>query len=377
MATINYLTTVQFDFGAVKLVGTECKRLGISRPLIVSDKGVRASGLLERVRENLAAELGFELYDGTPPNPTEAAVLQALEQYRLAQANGIIAIGGGSSIDLGKAVALLATHPAPLAQYAAVEGGAPKITAAVAPLIAIPTTAGTGSEVGRGSVIVLADGRKLGFLSPHLLPKVALCDPELTVGLPPMLTAATGMDAVAHCIETFLAPAVNPPAEAIAIDGLTRAAAHLERATRNGQDREARWNMMMAAMEGALAFQKGLGAVHALSHPLGALPNLKLHHGTLNAVLLPAVLRFNRPNVGDKLPRLAAAMGLPPSADVAEAVARLNARLGLPAGLKAMGVPREALPGIAQLAPKDHCHATNPRPATVADYQRMLEESFA
>jgi hypothetical protein len=376
MATINYLTTVQFDFGAVKLVGAECKRLGISRPLIVSDKGVRATGLLERLRENLPAELGFELYDGTPPNPTEAAVLRALEQYRLAQANGIIAVGGGSSIDLGKAVALLATHAAPLAQYAAVEGGAPKITAAVAPLIAIPTTAGTGSEVGRGSVIVLDDGRKLGFLSPHLLPKVALCDPELTFGLPPMLTAATGMDAVAHCIETFLAPAVNPPAEAIAIDGLTRAAAHLDRATRNGQDHEARWNMMMAAMEGALAFQKGLGAVHALSHPLGALPDLKLHHGTLNAVLLPAVLRFNRPNVGDKLTRLAAAMGLPPNADVAEAVAQLNARLGLPAGLKAMGVPREALPGIAQLAPKDHCHATNPRPATAADYQRMLEESF-
>jgi alcohol dehydrogenase class IV len=376
MATINYLTTVQFDFGAIKLVGAECKRLGISRPLIVSDKGVRATGLLERLRENLGAELGFELYDGTPPNPTEAAVLEALGRYRISQANGIIAIGGGSSIDLGKAVALLATHAAPLAQYAAVEGGAPKITAAVAPLIAIPTTAGTGSEVGRGSVIVLDDGRKLGFLSPHLLPKVALCDPELTFGLPPSLTAATGMDAVAHCVETFLAPAVNPPAEAIAIDGLTRAAAHLERATRNGQDHEARWNLMMAAMEGALAFQKGLGAVHALSHPLGALPDLKLHHGTLNAVLLPAVLRFNRPNVGDKLARVAGAMGLPPAADVADAIAQLNARLGLPAGLGAMGVPRKALPGIAQLAPKDHCHATNPRPATVADYQRMLEESF-
>jgi alcohol dehydrogenase class IV len=184
------------------------------------------------------------------------------------------------------------------------------------------------------------------------------------------------MDAVAHCVETFLAPAVNPPAEAIAIDGLTRAAAHLERATRNGQDHEARWNLMMAAMEGALAFQKGLGAVHALSHPLGALPDLKLHHGTLNAVLLPAVLRFNRPNVRDKLARVAGAMGLPPAADVADAIAQLNARLGLPAGLGAMGVPRKALPGIAQLAPKDHCHATNPRPATVADYQRMLEESF-
>jgi hypothetical protein len=376
MATISYLTTVQFDYGAIRLVGAECKRLGIGRPLIVTDKGIRASGLLDRLREQLPPELGFEVYDDTPPNPTEAAVLQALARYRQAQADGIVAMGGGSSLDLGKAVALLATHPAPLKQYAAVEGGVPKITPAVAPLIAIPTTAGTGSEVGRGSVIVLEDGRKLGFLSPHLLPKVALCDPELTFGLPPVLTAATGMDAMAHCIETFLAPAVNPPAEAIALDGLTRAAAHIERATRDGRDREARWNMMMAAMEGALAFQKGLGAVHALSHPLGALPDLKLHHGTLNAVLLPAVLRFNRPNVGDKYARLAAAMGLPAGADVADAVAKLNARIGLPPGLKAMGVARDALAAIAQLAPKDHCHATNPRAASVADYQALLEESY-
>jgi alcohol dehydrogenase class IV len=376
MATISYLTTVQFDFGAIKLVGGECKRLGITRPLIVTDRGIRASGLLDRLREALGPELGFEVFEDTPANPTEAAVLQALAQYAKIPANGIVAMGGGSSMDLGKAVALLATHPAPLAQYAAVEGGVPRITAAVAPLIAIPTTAGTGSEVGRGSVIILDDGRKLGFLSPHLLPKVALCDPELTFGLPPILTAATGMDAVAHCIETFLAPAVNPPAEAIAIDGLTRAGAHIERATSNGHDRDARWNMMMAAMEGALAFQKGLGAVHALSHPLGALHDLKLHHGTLNAVLLPAVLRFNRPNVGDKLARIGRAMGLAEGADVAQAVADLNRRLGLPAGLKAMGVPRAALAQIAEAAPKDHCHATNPRPASVRDYLGILEESY-
>jgi len=376
MATISYLTTVQFDFGAIKLVGGECKRLGITRPLIVTDRGIRASGLLDRLREALGPELGFEVFEDTPANPTEAAVLQALAQYAKIPANGIVAMGGGSSMDLGKAVALLATHPAPLAQYAAVEGGVPRISAAVAPLIAIPTTAGTGSEVGRGSVIILDDGRKLGFLSPHLLPKVALCDPELTFGLPPILTAATGMDAVAHCIETFLAPAVNPPAEAIAIDGLTRAGAHIERATSNGHDRDARWHMMMAAMEGALAFQKGLGAVHALSHPLGALHDLKLHHGTLNAVLLPAVLRFNRPNVGDKLARIGRAMGLAEGADVAQAVGDLNRRLGLPAGLKAMGVPPAALAQIAEAAPKDHCHATNPRPASVRDYLGILEESY-
>jgi alcohol dehydrogenase class IV len=376
MATISYLTTVQFDYGAIKLAGTECKRLGIARPLVVTDRGIRASGLLETLRASLASATSFDVYDDTPPNPTEAAARQALAQYRQTGADGIIAIGGGSSLDLGKAVALLATHPEPLVQYAAVEGGAARITAAVAPLIAIPTTAGTGSEVGRGSVIVLDDGRKLGFLSAYLLPKVALCDPELTIGLPPLLTAATGMDAIAHCVETFLSAAVNPPAEAIAIDGLARAAAHIERATADGRDREARWNMMMAAMEGALAFQKGLGAVHSLSHPLGALPGLKLHHGTLNAVVMPAVLRFNRPTVGDKLARIGRAMGLSEGTDVAQAVADLNRRLGLPPGLQAMGVPRAALPGIAEAAPKDHCHATNPRPASVSDYLGMLEEAF-
>jgi len=376
VATINYLTTVQFDFGAIKLAGGECARLGIKRPLIVTDRGIRASGLLDRLRENLDTALGFEVFDGTPPNPTEEAATQALAQYRAVGADGIIAMGGGSSLDLGKAVALLATHPAPFVQYAAVEGGAAKITAAVAPLIAIPTTAGTGSEVGRGSVMVLNDGRKLGFLSPYLLPKVAICDPELTFGLPPMLTAATGMDAIAHCIETFLSPLVNPPAEAIALDGLARASAHIERATRDGRDRDARWNMMMAAMEGALAFQKGLGAVHALSHPLGALHDLKLHHGTLNAVLLPAVIRFNAPAVGDKLGRLGQAMGLKAGADVALAIAQLNSRLGLPAGLKSMGVPNEALQGIAEAAPKDHCHGTNPRKPTVEEYRRLLDEAY-
>jgi 4-hydroxybutyrate dehydrogenase len=376
VATINYLTTVQFDFGAIKLVSDECKRLGIKRPLIVTDRGIRATGLLDRLREHLDPALGFEVYDGTPPNPTEAAALEAVAQFRKLNADGVIAMGGGSSLDLGKAVALLATHPGPFVQYAAVEGGVAKITSAVAPLIAIPTTAGTGSEVGRGSVMVLNDGRKLGFLSPYLLPKVAICDPELTFGLPPMLTAATGMDAIAHCIETFLSPLVNPPAEAIAIDGLTRAAAHIERVTRDGKDRDARWNMMMAAMEGAMAFQKGLGAVHALSHPLGALHDLKLHHGTLNAVLLPAVINFNAPAVGDKIARLGQAMGLPKGADVAQSIHQLNAKLGLPKGLKAMGVPEGALQGIAEAAPKDHCHGTNPRQPTVPEYRGLLNEAY-
>lgn len=376
MATISYLTTVQFDFGALGLVQAEMQKLNIRKPLIVTDRGVDAAGLLARLVNAIGAAAKPLVFDRTPANPTEDAVIAATDLYRNGGCDGIIAIGGGSSIDLGKATALLATHPAPLQQYAAIEGGVSKITGSIAPVIAIPTTAGTGSEVGRGCLIVMKSGLKLGLLSPHLLPKVAICDPELTLGLPPGLTAATGLDAIAHCIETYLSSAINPPADAIALDGLRRAVRHIERATANGNDREARWNMMMAATEGAMAFQKGLGAVHALSHPLGAIHELQLHHGTLNAVLLPAVLRFNGTHVGEKLAALNEAMGLAPGADTAEAIHALNRRLGLPDGLGAMGVKRDMLAQIAQLATKDHCHATNPRKATAEDYLSLLEESF-
>ena len=376
MATITYLTTIQFDFGALRLLPGELQRLGVRRPLVVTDRGVAAAGLLARVTDAIGDAADARVWDGTPPNPTEDAVMLAAQVYRDSACDGLVAVGGGSSIDLAKAVALIATHPEPLLQYAAVEGGVARITPKVAPLIAIPTTAGTGSEVGRGSVIVMRNGRKLGLLSPHLLPRVALCDPELTLGLPPMLTAATGMDAIAHCIETFCAPAVNPPAEAIALDGLRRGSAHIERATRDGSDRQARWEMMMASMEGAMAFQKGLGAVHSLSHPLGALPGRALHHGTLNAVLLPEVLRFNAPVLEAKARTLTDAMGLPAGTDPAAFIEGLNARLGLPAGLAAMGVQRADLPGIAEAALLDHCHATNPRVATRDDYLGMLEAAF-
>jgi hypothetical protein len=374
MALITYLTTIHFDHGALAQVGAECRRVGIARPLVVTDPGLAAGPLVVRLREALGA-LPWTLYAATPANPTEAAVLDALARYGEAGCDGVVAFGGGSSLDLGKAVALLATHAPPLAQYALVEGGVARIGPQVAPLIAVPTTAGTGSEVGRGAVIVLRDGRKVGLISPHLVPRAAICDPDLTLGLPPLLTAATGMDAVAHCIETFLSPAVNPPADAIALDGLARAWRHLEPAVRDGADRTSRWHMMMAATEGAMAFQKGLGAVHALSHPLGALP-LALHHGTLNAVLLPEVLRFNAAQVGDKLERLAQVMGLAAGAEVAAAIAAMNARIGLPRGLGDMGTPRDALAAIAAAAVRDHCHATNPRPATVDDYAGILERSY-
>lgn len=381
MALITYLTRIQFDFGALKLLDAELQLLGMRRPLVVTDKGVIAAGLWDKVKANLPGNMPLTIYDGTPENPTEPAMREALALYKAQGCDGIIAIGGGSPMDLAKAVGLMATHPGDALQpYAMVEGGMSKITSKVAPIVAIPTTSGTGSEVSRGGVIIMDSGRKLAIGSPHLIPRLALVDPELTLGLPPHLTAGTGMDAIAHCMETFMAPSVNPPAEAIALDGLDKAWRHLERAVRDGSDREARWNMAMAAMEGAMCFQKGLGAVHALSHPAGGLKGYRLHHGTLNAVFMPAVVRFNAPAVGDKIARMARVMGLPESAasgdGLAEAIAAMNARIGIPPGLKAMGVPESVFAAIADGALGDHCHLTTPRQPTRAEYLGLIEASY-
>ena len=381
MALITYLTRIQFDFGALKLLESELQLLGVRRPLIVTDKGVIAAGLWAKVKERLPGNMPIVLYDDTPENPTEAAMREALKLYKDEGRDGIVAIGGGSPMDLAKAVGLMATHPGPSLQpYSFVEGGAAKITAAVAPIVAIPTTAGTGSEVSRGGVIIMDSGRKLAIGSPHLIPKLALVDPELTLGLPPHLTAGTGMDAFTHNIECFLSNAFNPPADAIALDGLEKAWRHVERATRDGSDREARYNMAMAAMEGAMVFQKGLGAVHALSHPTGGLKGYRLHHGTLNAVYLPAVLRFNEPAVGDKYKRVANLMGLSEreanAAGVADAVSALNERLGIPKGLGAMGVKQDVVEQIAEGALGDHCHQSTPRQPTKAEYVQLIEASW-
>jgi len=382
MALIFYLTHVHLGFGTVNELKSECARVGIRRPMIVTDKGVAAAGLAQRAIDATGG-LPVTVFDETPSNPTEAMVLKATAQYKDAGCDGLIAIGGGSSIDLAKGIAIAATHPEPLTTYATIEGGSTKITEAAAPLIAIPTTAGTGSEVARGAIIILEDGRKLGFHSWHLLPKSAICDAELTLGLPPALTAATGMDAIAHCIETFLAPAFNPPADGIALDGLERAWANIERATRDGADRDARLNMMSASMQGAMAFQKGLGCVHSLSHPLGGVKvdgKTGLHHGTLNAVVLPAVLRFNETAEtvvrDNRYARMRRVMNLPAGADLAQAVHDLTARLGLPTGLRQMGVPEDALEHVVEGALLDHCHKTNPRIATADDYRHMLAESM-
>ncbi|MDR0213189.1 MAG: iron-containing alcohol dehydrogenase [Comamonas sp.] len=378
MAFINYVTQIQFDFGAVKLLRQECERVGINKPLIVTDPGVKAAGILQKALDALG-DLPHAVFDQTPSNPTEAAVRSAAELYKARHCDGLIAVGGGSAIDCAKGVAIAATHEGPLSHYATIEGGSPRIGAHVAPLIAVPTTSGTGSEVARGAIIIVDDHRKLGFHSWHLVPKTAICDPELTYGLPPMLTAATGMDAIAHCMETFMAAAFNPPADGIALDGLTRGWAHIERATRNGLDGEARRQLMSASMQGAMAFQKGLGCVHSLSHSLGGV-NPRLHHGTLNAMFLPAVVLFNASAESvqreDRLNRMAHAMGLASGSDIPEAIRDMNARLGLPSGLAAMGVEAGQFKAVIDGALKDHCHATNPRLASAQDYEQLLSSSL-
>jgi len=378
MALIYYVTQIQFEFGAVKLLKAECERVGISRPLIVTDQGVKAAGVLQKALDALPG-LRVAVFDETPSNPTEAAVRAAVLAYQAGGCDGLIAVGGGSAIDCAKGVAIAATHEGPLTHYATIEGGSPRITDRVAPIIAVPTTSGTGSEVARGAIIIVDDHRKLGFHSWNLVPKAAICDPELTLGLPPKLTAATGMDAIAHCMETFMAPAFNPPADGIGLDGLARGWAHIERATRDGSDREARLNMMSASMQGAMAFQKGLGCVHSLSHSLGGV-DPRLHHGTLNAMFLPAVIAFNAQAESirkeNRLQRMAHAMGLASGSDIGEAIKDMNARLGLPKGLAEMGVTAAQFDAVIKGAMADHCHKTNPRIATEDDYREMLAQSL-
>jgi 4-hydroxybutyrate dehydrogenase len=376
MPVMNFLTQCVFDAGALKQLAALAKGKGITRPFIVTDAGIKASGILAKVEDALGvAPAG--VFAETVSNPTETQTKIAAKLYNESGADGIIAVGGGSSMDHAKAIGLLASHSEPLETYAAIIGGAKKI-GKIPPLIAIPTTAGTGSEVSVGMVIIMENGRKETFASPNLIPVVALCDPDLTLGLPAGLTAATGMDALTHCIEAVLTPSINPPAEGIGYDGAQRAFGQgmLVRAVKDGSDAEARWHMMMASYEGALAFVKGLGGVHALSHAAGRLEQKKLHHGTLNAVFLPHILRFHHGAADAKYVRLRQVMGLKAGADLADAIQDLNNTIGIPKNLTAMGLAASDAPGIVDYALKDLAHFGNPRPMSADDYAKVYETAL-
>jgi len=353
----SYLTDIHFGDGVVECLPDVLGQLGVSRPLIVSDPGLTELGLVDRL--NVSASV---LFDDVETNPSERSARRALLRYRSERCDGIVALGGGSPMDLAKCVGLMVHHQEPLESYTISRGGTRRITANMPPLVAVPTTSGSGSEVGRAALLVLDSLGKMGFLSPFLLPRAAVCDPALTLTCPPSVTAACGMDALAHCVEAFCSVRFNPIADAIALDGFERGTAHIELAVEDGTRRDARREMMLCALEGGLAFQKGLGAVHSLSHPLGGLVGRRLHHGTLNAIFLPHVLRFNHEACASKMDTLAHRMGLRDGWALPDALARLNGRLGLPTRLKDLGITYDEVGPLAELAWRDHCTPTNPRP---------------
>jgi alcohol dehydrogenase class IV len=374
MAQMNYLTQCIFDFGALAQLPKVLKGLGATRPFIVTDPGLKANGLLDQLLGALG-QPPAGVFAETPANPTESSSTKAAEAYRASGADSIIALGGGSSMDLAKAVGLMVTHEGPFERLGATQRGS-RFIGKIPPLLAMPTTSGTGSEVSPGAVVILDNGRKETFVSPFLVPAAAICDPELTLGLPPLLTAATGMDAMTHCIEAVLSIVVHPPAEAIGVDGVERAMIWLERAVKDGSDKEARWQMMMASYEGALAFAKGLGAVHGLSHALGRIGELKLHHGTLNAVILPHSLAMIGNAAEAKFARLRRALGLAPNADLPQAIADLNQRIGLPASLSQMGVTEAHWPSTRDYAVSDLATLTNAVPFDGEKYDELFRRAL-
>jgi len=375
MPVINFVTPCIFDHGAITKLGRTMAGLKITRPFVVTDPGIKQVGLLDKVIAQIPGE--YEVFAETEPNPTERQVMDVTAQYKDSGCDGIVALGGGSSMDLAKAVGLMASHEGPLEQYGATVGGG-KLIKTIPPLIAIPTTAGTGSEVSVGAVVIQENGLKQTFASPKLVPATAICDPELTLGLPAGLTAATGMDAVTHCIEAVLSPQVNPPAEGIGLEGLGRAVGDgwLIKAVKDGSDKDARWNMMMASLEGALAFVKGLGAVHALSHASGRMHELKLHHGTLNAIFLPHVLRVNEGAAPNKYHRLRQMMNLKEGADLGDAIQELNETIGIPTKLSDIGMSMEHGDSVVEYAMKDLAHYGNPRPLEREEYEKLFEAAL-
>jgi len=384
ISTFSFPTKVVFGCGAVKRLPACLEETGVRKPLIVTDPGVRATLVFAAVVSVLEeAGVPHGVFDGVHANPIEEDVLASAELYQSAGCDGAVGLGGGSPLDVSKAVVVMARHQGALTELEWQAGGMERMRGPYDPIIAIPTTAGTGSEVGRSSVITSRKlGRKIIIFSPWLMPKRAILDPELTVGLPPFLTAATGMDAFTHCLESLTCPQFHPLCDAIAIHGLELVIRYLERATRNGKDIEARGYMQVAAAMGAIAFQKDLGATHSLAHPLST--EFGLNHGLANALCLPAVMRFNLEAAASHYARLAALFGAPvhqmteeeAAARSVQEVESMIERLGITRGLRHHGVPQESLGPLSLKALEDSCHRTNIRPCTQSDLLRLYEASW-
>lgn len=375
IVTWGFPTTVVFGNGALSVLGDHVKRVKGTRALIVADAGVVKAGITEKVLKVLeGAQIAARVFDKVDPNPVEKNVDDGVAAYRDQGADVIVSVGGGSPLDVGKLIALRVNHDRPMHEYDDAIGGDAHITPNVPPIITIPTTAGTGSEVGRSGVLTLeATGRKTVIFSPYFMAKASILDPELTVSMPPRVTAATGFDALTHNIEAYLALGDHPMADGIALMGIELCAKHLPRAVEAGADLVARGAMMKAAMMGAVAFQKGLGVCHSLAHPLSSEKNL--HHGLANALCLPAVADFNNGAVPDRIERVRRIVDLN-ATSLSNALRAFREKVGLPNGLAAEGVTKADIPKLADKAMEDACHRLNPRPVTRDDVVKLYELSL-
>ena len=375
-ANWSYPTAIKMGAGRISELADHCKALGMKKPILITDRGLAAMPITQKALDVLeAGGLGRAIFADVDPNPNDRNLDAGVKAFKAGGHDGVVAFGGGSGLDLGKCVAFMAGQTRPVWDFedigdwwtrASVEG--------IAPIVAVPTTAGTGSEVGRASVITNSETHtKKIIFHPKFLPGVTICDPELTVGMPKSITAGTGMDAFAHCLEAFSSPFYHPMSQGIALEGMRLVKEYLPRAFRDGTDLEARTNMMSAAAMGAVAFQKGLGAIHSLSHPVGAIYHT--HHGTTNAVVMPPVLRFNRPAIEDRLASAAAYLGIAGGFNgFYDFVLKLREELGIPDKLAALGVGTDRIDEMAVMAVADPSTGGNPVELTVEAATRLFHE---
>ena len=371
----SYPTSVRFGAGRIAEIAEACRVAGIRKPLLVTDRGLASMEITAKTRALVeTAGLGNAMFSEVDPNPSDLNVAAGLKVYREGGFDGVIAFGGGSALDLGKTIAFMAGQTRPLWDFEDIGDWWTRANpAGIHPIVAVPTTAGTGSEVGRAGLITnSALHEKKIIFHPKMLPSVVICDPELTVGMPKFITAGTGLDAFAHCVEAYSSPHYHPMSQGIALEGMRLVKEYLPRAYADGGDIEARAHMMSAAAMGATAFQKGLGAIHAISHPVGAVHNT--HHGTTNAVCMPEVLKFNRPAIEDRFDMVAAYLGIKGGFDgFCAFVDAFNASLGIPRTLGGIGVKDADVDALTKSALNDPSVGGNPVPMTYDNTRAMIE----
>lgn len=372
----SYPTAIKFGTGRIAELAEHCRASGINRPLFVTDPGLAKMPMVKDILSDLKAKgLGVELFADVRPNPVEANVLQGVRAYKAGKHDGVIAFGGGSAIDVGKLTALMHGQKIPMFDLEDIDDWWTRADAqAISPVVAVPTTAGTGSEVGRSGVVTHPETHEKKIIfHPLLMPKVAVLDPALTIGLPPKLTAATGMDALAHCLESYCAPAYHPLAAGIALEGLRLIKHNLAKAFKNGKDLDARGNMLMASTMGTTALQRGLGAIHALSHPLGGLYDA--HHGLLNGIVMPYVVKANRRKIEKNIERAAAYLEIKGGFNgFLKWIVALRKEIGIPNTLKDIGIDTKRLDEVAKMAVRDPSAGGNPIAFTEAQYKSLARK---